>query len=189
MTRGLDSAQLAAAAASSRCAIPLVTMFFDSGTLRLAQNQWNIVHGGETYVGVAMEVKQLREASGSIEGAELTLSGLSPEVMAIADQENYRGRDLTIAKAHINPDTNALIGEPVLTFIGRMKAMPSQETNGSFDISVIAEHYDAELGRPAPTRLNDADQQRYYPGDLGCQHAEETVEKQIVWPSREALQR
>lgn len=188
MGRGLDSAQLTAAAAPVRCAVQLIEMFFDSGTLRLARNQWNIVHAGNTYTGVAMNVKQLRESSGSIEGAELSMTGLDPAMMAIADQEQYRGRILTIKKAYINPDTNAVIGDPKLTFIGRMKRLPSQETNSACDITLIAEHYDAELTRPAPTRLNDSDQQRFYPGDLGCQHAEAMVEKNLIWPSREALQ-
>lgn len=187
MSRGLSTAQLAAAAATTRSAVHLVDMFFNSGTLRLARSQWDITHGGNTYVGVSMDIEQLREAAGSIEGAKFSLTGLDPAMMTIADQENYRGRIAVLSKAYINPDTRAVIGDPVMIFIGRMKAMPSQETNSQADIAVIAEHYDAELGRAAPMRLNDSDQQRLYPGDLGCQHAEAMVEKNLVWPAREAL--
>lgn len=188
MSRGLDQAQIAASTAPTRCVVQLVEMFFRSGVLRLARNQWSIPHEGNIYVGVAMNIRQLRESSGSIEGAEFSMTGIDPAIMAIVDQEQYRGRVVTLKKAYINPDTNLLIGEPKLAFIGRIKAMPSQETNSACDITVIAEHYDAAISRPAPTRLNDADHQRFYPGDLGCQHAEAMVEKNLVWPSREALQ-
>lgn len=188
MTRGLDAAQLAAASGTHRITVPLVEMALDSGTLRLARSQWNIVHGGNTYIGVSLQIKQLREAAGSIEGAEFMITGLDPVAMTIADQETYKGRIVTVRKAYINANTNAVIGNPTLVFIGRMKAMPAQEVNSACDISLVAEHYDAELSRPAPTRLNDSDHQRFHPGDLGCQYAEKMVEKNIIWPSREALQ-
>ena len=190
MSRGLDAEQLAAAASGHRVVVPLIEMLFDSGTLRITSAPWNIVVGEDTYVStVVVQFRQLRESVNSIEGMEFHADGLNAAFLTIAHQEQYRGRIVRLLKAYLNAETHALIGTPRVMFIGRIKSMPSTETNAACSINVIAEHYDAELGRAAPSRLNDADQQRFYPGDLGCQYAESMVEKVIVWPSREALKR
>lgn len=190
MSRGLDAAQLAAAAGRHRIVVPLIEMFFISGTLRITPAPWDIVVGADTYVSAAVvQFKQLRESASSIEGMEFAADGLNPSILAIAHQESYRGRLVRLLKAYLDAETHAVIGAPKVQFVGRIKSMPSSESNSEASISVIAEHYDAELQRAAPTRLNDSDQQRLYPGDLGCQYAEQMVEKIIVWPSREALKR
>jgi hypothetical protein len=187
MSRGLSPAQLTAAAGAHRISAPLIEMSFDSGVLRITRAPWNITSGANTYIAVAVDFRQIRESATSIEGMEFRISGNDLAALTLALQEPYRGRIVRVFKAYINADTHAVIGDPVVKFIGRMKSMPTNEDNRTCDIALIAEHYDAELTRPAPTRLNDSDQQRLYPGDLGCQYAEDMIERQLVWPHRDAF--
>lgn len=188
MSRGLSSPQVIAAAGVHRQTVALIEAFFDSGTLRLAIAPWAITSGGQTYVatGPILRVKEVTEASGSVEGMEFMLTGISPEVIAIATAEPYRGRVVRLMKAYLDADTNQTIGTAVVQFVGRMHSMKITEKNDTCDVIVTAEHYEAALTRANPLRLNDVDQQRLYPGDLGCSLAEIMVEAQIIFPSKEA---
>lgn len=191
MSRGLSTPQVAAAAGVHRQSVALVEAFFDSGTLRLAIAPWAIVSGGNSYVaaGPLLRIKEVTESTGSVEGMEFTLSGMPPEIIAIATAEPYRGRVIRLLKAYLNADTNQTIGTAITQFVGRMHSMKIGEKNDSCEVIVTAEHYEAELTRATPLRLNDADQQRLYPGDLGCSLAEMMVETQIIFPSKEAQRR
>lgn len=189
MSRGLSSAEVTASQASHRGAAPLIELNFDSGTLRLTLAPWNITQGGNTWIstGTLMSVRPVRESVGSIEGLQFSMSGLSPQVIQLAATERYRGRIVRLLKAHFNMNTNQIIDTPKAWFVGRMRQMNIVETNQQCTVDVTAEHYEAELSRPVPLRYNDADQQRLYPGDLGCQHVEKMSELKLVWPSKRAL--
>ena len=89
------------------------------------------------------------------------------------------------ARAVVEPWTLS-IAAVTLFFLGRMQNMVIAESNETATVTVYAEHYDAELDRPMPLRYSDADQQRLYPGDLGCQYAAQTTEKTVIFPSKEA---
>lgn len=181
--------QVASQQGSHRMVAPLIECLFDSGALRLSLAAWDLTYAGNTYfsAGTLMEVKAVRESTGSIEGMQFTLSGLSPEIIEIASDEPYRGRIVRLLKAYFDPANNQMVNEPRAWFVGRMRSMSIAETNDTCTVSVTAEHYEAELGRAAPLRLNDADQQRLFPGDLGCQYAEVMSEKKITWPDKRAL--
>lgn len=191
MTRGLSSPQVAAATGKHLVVVPLLEMAFTSGTLRLAMSPWNIVVGGNTYLGggALLSIKSTQESVGSLEGLEVTMTGLDAAISAIAADEPYRGRIVTLSKAYCDPDTNAVIGAPVVKFIGRMRSMTITDQNDTASVTLQAEHYEAELRRPAPIRWNNADQQRFYPGDVGAEHVEALVEAKLVWPAKEALRR
>lgn len=189
MTRGLSAAELAAAAGGHRARAPLLEILFDSGPLRLAMWPWNIPVGGDMYIGTGglVSMRELSESADSVEGMEFTMDGLDAAVLELAALEPYRGRIVRLLKAFVNPDTNQVVATPKAHFVGRIQSMPIEESNELCKVTLVAEHYEVELRRPAPLRLNDADQQRLYPGDLGCQYVETMTEKQIVWPSAETL--
>lgn len=189
MTRGLSSAELAAAAGGHRQRAPLLEILFDSGPLRLAMWPWNIPVGGDTYIGTGalMSMRELTESEDSIEGMEFVMDGLDAAVLELAALEPYRGRIVRLLKAFVSADTNLVVDTPKVAFIGRINSMPIEEKNDLCRVTLTAEHFEAELRRPAPMRLNSSDQQRLYPGDLGCDYVETMTEKQIVWPSAETL--
>lgn len=189
MSRGLTNAQRTAAAAPHRMAIALVELHFHAGRLNLALSPWDVTHGGQTYqrTGALMQIEAAHESSKSWEGLTITMSGLDPSIKTLAADEPFRGRLVRVLKAFVEPETGALIGNPVVQFVGRIRAMPIQEKNDTCTVALQAEHYEAELQRPAPLRLNNSDQQRLYPDDKGAEYADQLEDKVVVWPTREAL--
>lgn len=190
MSRGLSTAQKAAAAAPHRMAVALVELHFQAGNLFLALSPWDVVVNGETYqrTGALMKIDAAHESSKSFEGITITMSGLDASIMAIAANEPYRGRLVRVLKVYLDPESGQLIGNPVVQFVGRIRSMPIQEKNDTCTVAVQAEHYEAELQRAAPLRLNNADQQRLYPGDKGAEFADQLEDKVVVWPTKKALE-
>ena len=184
--RGLDVNQINASLSGHRVVAPLIDMFFDAGTLRLTPWRWDIVVGANTYTRAAVSLEKVRESATSSEGYTLSMNGLDPAVMAIATQVDWNGRTCTLSKAYVHGDTNQLIGTPKNFFVGRMRNYVISEDNNQAAVTVFVEHFDVELESPAPLRLSDADQQRLFPGDLGCQYSAQNSDKSVVWPSKEA---
>lgn len=191
MSRDLSVAQQTATTARHRQVAALIELLFISGTLRLTSAPWDVHVGADTYLksNRPSYIRPLKEATGSVEGLELGMSGLNTAIVDIAAAEPYHGRLVKLYKAYLDADTNAVIGSPVIQFVGRMKVMSISETNNEASIVVSAEHYEIDLQRPAPLRYNGADQERLFPGDKGCEFVEQLAEKKIVWPHREVLLR
>lgn len=187
MSRGLSVAQQNASQSSHRIVIPLIELFFDSGTLRLAAGVSDLIVGAETYTRANISVQPLGESASSTEGFQFGMNGLDPAIIQLADTEPYQGRIGRLLKAYLQADSNQIIGTPVVHFIGRMRNIPTSESNSMAEVTVALEHYDAELSRPAPLRWADADQQRLFPGDKGCEHASTNSDKTINWPSKSAV--
>lgn len=191
MSRGLSSPQQTASAGRHRQVALLIEMIFDSGTLRLTTAPWDVIVGADTYYKSNRPgyIRPLSESAGSMEGLEFGLSGLNTGFVDIAAGEPAKGRVVKLYKLYLDADSNQAIGSPVLYWVGRIRSMPIVESNSEASITVQVEHYDAQLSRPAPLRYNNADQQRLYSGDLGCEFAEEMAEKKIIWPHKEVLMR
>src|SRR5262245_3899629 len=141
MSRGLSSAQAALQNLPHRIAVPLVEAFYDSGTLRLALCEWDIASGGNTYIrGPLVDIKEVRESATQVSNLEISMSGISPEIIAIAAAEPYQGRVLRLLKAYLHPDTHEVVGTPTVWFPGRMRSQSVEETNDRVRVSVLVEH-------------------------------------------------
>lgn len=191
MSRGLSPAQLAASHGRHYQVAPLVEFYFDEGTLRFTLAPFNIVVGADTYLatGPLGSINQLTESSTSFEGMEFGLSGVDVGIIDIATGVDYHGRLVMLLKAYLDAETNAVLGLPVVHWIGRMRAMQIVEKNDSASVTLSAEHYEAELQRASPLRWNSTDQQQLYPGDLGCEHVETMTELVLAWPNKNAMRR
>jgi hypothetical protein len=195
MSRGLTSTEQSLVAASHRISIALVELNFRSGTLRLAMSPWDISDGTNVWVatGALLRIDPPRESASSTEGLQFTMSGLVQTILTLADTENYQGRLVRLLKAHVDPNTNQIAssgGSPIPPkewFIGRMRRMNTEDLNSRVTVTLVAEHYEAELGRANPVRMNDANQQRRAPGDRGFEFVEEMTEIKLSWPDRNAL--
>lgn len=188
MTRGLSSAEVAATAASHRIAAPLIEMQFRSGTVRLTLAPWDLTVGGETWFSQSLiNIAEVRESTGTIEGFSLSLAGMDPTISALAIPTEYRGRICRLLKAHFDPSNNQIIDTPKAWFVGRMNQLNIIETNDRATVELLVEHFEVDLTRPSPIRLNDAHQQARYPGDLGAQFVERMAEIHLVWPDKQAL--
>lgn len=185
----LDVNQIAALQERHVVIAPLIDLMFSSGTLRFAIANHNIVIGSNTYIGIGpiATVGIRTESTDSLEGIELTASGLDASIVGIALTEPYQGRVMKLSKCFLDADTSAVIGTPTTAFIGRMIQMVLSEDNQSATVQIIAEHFDADLERPTPVRINNAEQQRLYPGDKGAEWVESLIDRNVVWPTAESL--
>lgn len=191
MSTGLSGPQISAVAARHYQAAPLVELAFDAGSLFLTTAPFDIPIGSDTYLSAAGlgSIDALGKSVGATEGMRFSLSGISQALVTIATAEPYQGRMVYVRKGYFDPSTNALIDSPVLVWVGRMRTMQIVEQNDSASITVTAEHFEADLARAMPVRMNNADQQRLYPGDRGFEYVESLVERVVVWPSKEALKK
>lgn len=191
MSRGLTTSQRAAAMSGHLQVAPLIDLAFTGGTLRATTAPWDITTSDGLYLalGPLLAIKQVSESAGSFEGLEIGMSGLDAAIVAIAAGEPYQGRIARLLKAYLHSETNTIIDQPVVQFIGRMRVMSISETNDQATVVIQAEHYEAELQKAAPLRLNNADQQRLYPGDRGAEYVEQMVERTLTWPSKELFKR
>lgn len=167
--------------------VPLVEFQFKSGTVRAALAPWDIVAGGQTYVGAGliMKIANRTESTTSMEGWQITVSGLDASVAALAAGEPYQGRLAMLRKAYLDPDTNAVISVPAVVSVGRIARMHIAEDNKTATVRIEVEPFEAAWDRANPLFLNDADQQRLFPGDLGASHVNELATRKIVWPSKD----
>jgi hypothetical protein len=191
MSRNLSPAQLAASQGRHYQVAPLAEFHLDEGTLLFTLAPFNIVVGSDTYLstGGLGSIREVSEAADATEGLEFSLSGIDEALVTIAAAASYEGRLVRLLKAYLDAETNAIIGSPVVQWIGRIRTMAIVESNDSAAITLTAEHYEIELQQASPLRWNNADQQKLYPGDKGCEHVEALVERRLIWPSREALKR
>ncbi len=167
--------------------VPLVEFQFTSGTVRGAMAPWDIVVGADTYIGAGliMSIAPRTESMGSVEGWAVTVTGLDAAIKTLAAQEHYQGRIALLRKAYLHAETNAVIGTPKIVAVGRMTRMAIAEDRSSATVRIEVEPFEAEWNRANPLFLNDADQQRLYPGDLGASHVNALADRKVVWPSRE----
>lgn len=186
MSRGNSVSQINAAAGPHRVVAPLLEFYFTSGTLRLAVFPWTLIVGANTYTRAPVTLNPTKESAVSSEGFELHLSGFDPAIIELMTAEPYHGKTFRVLKAYIHADNNNVIDTPRGFWLGRMRNMVASESNEKIDVSMFVEHYDIELQRATPLRYADADQQRLFPGDRGCEYTARNTDKTVIWPSKEA---
>jgi hypothetical protein len=190
MSRGLTTAQQAAAEGPHCTAAQIIDAVFDSGTLRFSTAGHDITVGANTYYASnkLRSIEALNESQDSTEGLRITLDAVDAGILAIIAGEPYRGRALNLYEVYLDASYIA-IGAPVLQFPGLIASIVPSEQEGQATIVLEAEHFEKELRRPREVRFNDADQQSVYAGDRGCEYADQMTELQLVWPTKEAMRR
>ena len=136
---------------------------------------WN----GHTWLGTGglVSIEPIRE-TGAIEsvGLRLTMSGVPSNLISLALVGEFQGRAITFWLGLLDA-SGVLIDTPIV------------EGDETATISVTVESEMASLMAAAVRRMNDADQQRDYPGDLFFQYVAQMKEKSIPFPSGDALRR
>lgn len=188
MSRDIGSAFTAAVEAANVPLIAFVELDFGSGAVRVTNAPYTFSWNGHDWLGLGTlgSIEPIEEGAGlEARGVGLRLAGVPvsndehPEMIGIALDEHYQGRDCRIWVAVLD-DQYRIIGDPKLIFLGRMDHMDI--TVGDVgSILLHAESRLADLERPRVRRYNDADQQAEYAGDLGLQFAEQMVEFAILW--------
>jgi hypothetical protein len=157
-----------------------VELLFDSpNELRLWTGVGDLSYGGHTWTGSGnlLNISEVQEASDlSVRGANITLSGMTSEVVSLAITEPYQGRVCNIYFG-ITSDTTAL----TQVFSGYMDQMNIQENPDTATIELTVENKLIDLERPRVARYTSAYQKSVYPGDLGLDFIEDLQDKEIVW--------
>ena len=182
--RTLTGPMTTALEASNVVPVMMTLLDFASGYVSVHSAVGSIVWGSNTYVGVGTlgEVETIDEGSElQAYGVRMRLRGIPNNVISIALNESYQGRDAKIWLAALDQQSYALISDPVLVFSGRMDNMQIQLGPESAEVTLSAENRLVDWDRPRSRRYNDADQQAEYPGDLGFQFVEQMINKTLFW--------
>jgi len=182
-TRGLTGAMLAELAQPAITLLLFVELEFSSGTMRLCTAGHAVDWNGATWVGAGLlgKVDPIIEGTGlEAHGVRLTLSGLDPEVLAIALGESYQGRRARLWLALVN-SAGAVVADPIQLVSGRMDTMEVALADGAASVSVNVESDLVMWARPRAGRFTDPDQQRLFPGDRGFEYVVESSERSIQW--------
>lgn len=162
--------------------VNFVALDFDSASVYVNSTPYSLTFGGDTYLGVG----NLGSISGVQEGAdiqargiELTLSGIPPELVAIALDEPYQGRPLSAWIGFLD-DNHSLIVDPVKLGTWKMDTMDIKVGKVA-TISVKAESRLANWNRPKIKRYTNEEQQKIYPTDKGLEFVPEMAEKELIW--------
>lgn len=180
--RGLTTDFKAAVEASARrCAI-LIEAYFDSGTLRIWSGIGDLSWGGNTYTGsfgildvqVPNETAETRAA-----GSQITLSGLSSSIIALADGEPYQGRKIIIRLALFDA-TEAVIATPDQV-VGYIDVIEPQEEGATARVVLNTESRLVALERANERRWTSEDQKLRYAGDKGFDFVSAIQQAEIRW--------
>lgn len=184
MSRILTPAVEAAFEAGHVRAVLLVSMEFDSGTLRLNNSPVALSWDGHAWLGAGTlgSIEPVKEAADlSAQGLAFRMSGVPTDTVASALGAHYQGRACRLWLAPLDAG-HQVLADPVLVFAGRMDTMDI-ELGSTATITVTAESLLADWDRPRVRRYNAEDQRLYYPNDKGFEFVPSLVEKQIVWGS------
>lgn len=181
---------------------------FDSGAVRLWSGVGDLVWNGYTWTGGGSLLRvDAVEESNEIKavGTTVALSGIPSDLLSLALQEDYQGRDLKIYLGAFSVDTQYLtqengdyvlkedggklylltetdiISDPVVLFSGRMDTMTIQESGDTSTIQVTVENRLIDFERSKERRYTSEDQKIDYPTDKGLEFVTSIQDKEIVW--------
>jgi len=183
MSRVLSNAMKEMAVAKVVRPIFLVRMVFDSSQLNIWSGVGNLSFDSVTYTGLGdlLSISDIKETSDiSATGINVSLSGVKTSLIAIAKNQDYQGRELTVRLGAFN-ETGSLIADPVIIFSGFMDTMTIAEAGTYSTISIAVENKLVAFERSKVRRYTAEDQKIDHPTDKGFEFVTSIVQKQIIW--------
>lgn len=183
MSRVLSNAMKEMAVAKVVRPIFLVRMVFDSSQLNIWSGVGEISFDSVTYTGLGdlLSISDIKETSDiSATGINVSLSGVKSSLIAIAKDQDYQGRELTVRLGAFN-ESGSLIADPVIIFSGFMDTMTIAEAGTYSTISIAVENKLVAFERSKVRRYTAEDQKIDHPTDKGFEFVTSIVQKQIIW--------
>jgi len=183
MSRVLSNAMKEMAVAKVVRPIFLVRMVFDSSQLNIWSGVGDISFDSVTYTGLGdlLSISDIKETSDiSATGINVSLSGVKTSLIAIAKDQDYQGRELTVRLGAFN-ETGSLIADPVIIFSGFMDTMTIAEAGTYSTISIAVENKLVAFERSKVRRYTAEDQKIDHPTDKGFEFVTSIVQKEIFW--------
>ena len=164
MARTLTAAmQTALAAAEGYADVWLLELNSSSGTLRYCDKAQDILHAGQTWVGIGgvMRFSPPPETTDmSAQSMRLTFSGVDTGVIAVVLGDHLRGRTATVHWGQIDLSTGAVVADPLEVFTGLLndewtiKHEQSDDGPGTATVSTTVVSKLARALHPRQVRTN-----------------------------------
>ena len=183
MIRVLSNAMKEMAAAKVVRPIFLVHMVFDSSELNIWSGVGDLSFDSVTYTGLGdlLSISEINETSDiSATGINVSLSGVKTSLIAIAKDQDYQGRELTVRLGAFN-ESGSLIADPVIIFSGFMDTMTIAEAGTYSSITIAVENKLVAFERAKVRRYTAEDQKIEHPADKGFEFVTSIVQKEIFW--------
>ena len=183
MSRVLSNAMKEMAVAKVVRPIFLVHMVFDSSELNIWSGVGNLSFDSVTYTGLGdlLSISDIKETSDiSATGISVSLSGVKTSLIAVAKDQDYQGRELTVRLGAFN-ESGSLIADPVIIFSGFMDTMTIAEAGAYSSITIAVENKLVAFERAKIRRYTAEDQKIEYPADKGFEFVTSIVQKEIFW--------
>lgn len=182
MSRGLSSALKSALADKEVHPFTMVHMDFDSGSLRLWTGRGDLTWGGKTWTGSAgllgfSTISETTEVQSK--SLNISLSGMPAEILLLALDEDYQGRDCTVYFGAFSG--GAIVVDPIITFRGKMDVMPISDSGDTSAITLTVENRLVVLHRSRGRKWTASDQKIDYPNDKGFNFVQSIQGKKIQW--------
>lgn len=148
--------------------------------------------GGKMWQGTGdvIKISSLNLTYGMSAGmVRFSIPNASPEMIARCDnqEDEVNGRRVQLlyqlfsTQERDGQQRNALIGDPISVFVGRMKDMTSTSTATSREIELECYGRMSQQGKPPFGRWTDMDQKIRYPGDRGLEFMPTLKDKATTW--------
>tara|TARA_B110000114_G_scaffold169968_1_gene194303 strand:+ start:64 stop:642 length:579 start_codon:yes stop_codon:yes gene_type:complete len=161
----------------------LVHMVFDSSQLNIWSGIGDLSFDSVTYTGLGdlLSISEIKETSDiSATGISVSLSGVKTSLIAVAKDQDYQGRELTVRLGAFN-ESGSLIADPVIIFSGFMDTMTIAEAGAYSSITIAVENKLVAFERAKVRRYTAEDQKIEYPADKGFEFVTSIVQKEIFW--------
>lgn len=190
--RALSPAAVAVLAGPDAAIVQLVNLNFSPTPIALNSSNWNLDYAGVTYQGAygLGSVSAITDRPGEVQGISMELAGGDSARIALAldDADIIQGTPLVIRTAILSTANYQIVDAPI-DFVGTLDTMGIAEDGTQCSVRVTAESRAVDLLRGVPQFYNDTDQRLINPLDGSMKHVVDQIDKPVVWPSREALQR
>lgn len=144
----------------------LVRGRFDSGDFAMFTGYGEVVWDGVTYLGAGemISIGEVAETNGDGSGGlTITLSGISPEVIALAELEPFQRRRVTVYLAVLDA-SGSVLGADVF-FDGIADNISSNDNPVAPSVTLTCEQRSFDLNRPRPFKYLPEDQKKRHTGD------------------------
>jgi hypothetical protein len=150
----------------------------------LADGRRDVNWNGRTYLatGDLLEIPQIKDTiSPALDSIDISLSGANQENIYKALALDYTNVPVSLYRVFFTED-HTLIGSPVEIYAGVLNAPTITENpyEGTSRVTWRATSHWNGFERVAGRRCNDADQQKWFPGDRGLEYASKSVAK-LKW--------
>lgn len=167
----------------------MIRFDFGTGTYGYIAAKDALDYGGITYQPFGLiEVSALGGGTGTTADGNFTLklaeseeSGLTPDMLAQIEDEDYRDRPVRIMDAHFHPDTDALIQVETVArgYVDTIEH--SFDTKGGSFLIANCEGRQLDYTRKNGRKRTVADQLRRDPGDRFFEHAAFAGRVDVIW--------